>query len=238
MTPRNVVLWLMKVLYFLLLATLVSCAAPSTSNKPFVVADLYYRYEAGTGQYTAEVKLTKRDSVLKTDTAYMADGGVSFLNSGLRNDLRDDNFIRYKGVATAAPVNNPVFSFKILSGKQVSIPGTLAVFDSLVMGPAPTKNFGFTVYHMNKSDFLAENETLSALFQGDDGSAKLSTITGPLPPADGAFKFPRETVSDWPLTTGKITFIKRRVTPISMNGVQGQLVEEVYSKPVSSAMVN
>lgn len=202
------------------------------------MADLYYRYEANTGQYTSEAKLTIRDTVHHTDSAYMADGGVSFLNSGLRNDLRDDKFIRYKGVITADPVDGPVFSFKLLSGKQVSIPGTLAPFDTLIMGPAPTKNFGFTVYHMNKSDFLAENETLSALFQADDGTAKLATMQGPLPPAEGAFKFTRETVSDWPLTRGTITFIKRRVTPISMDGVEGQLVEEVYSKPVETAMVN
>ncbi|MFK8056477.1 MAG: hypothetical protein AB8F78_10190 [Saprospiraceae bacterium] len=228
----------MKAFYFLLLATLVSCAAPSSSSQPFVVADLYYRYEANTGQYTSEVKLTKRDSVNNVDTAYMVEGGVSFLNSGLRNDLKDDRFIRYKGVTKAAPVDAPVFAFKLVSGKKVSIPGTLAPFDTLLMGPAPTKNFGFVVYHADKSDFLAENETLSALFQSDDGSAKLSTITGPIPPSDGAFKFPRETVSDWPLTRGNITFIRRRTTPISMDGVQGQLVEEVYSKPVPSAMVN
>lgn len=228
----------MKAFYFLLLIVFVSCAAPSKNIEPHVVADLYYRYEANTGQYTSEAKMTKRDSSISIDTAYMVDGGVSFLNSGLRNDLRDDKFIRYKGILTAKPVEAPVFSFKLLSGKQVSIPGTLSPFDSLIMGPQPTKNFGFTVYHTDKDDFLRENETLSVLFQSDDGAAKLATITGPIPPADGAFKFPRETVSDWPLSTGTLTFIRRRITPISMSGVEGQIVEEVYSKPITSAMVN
>lgn len=227
----------MKAFYLLLFAALVSCNGPANDD-PFVVADLYYRYEANIGQYTSEAKMTQRDSVLQRDTAYMVDGGVSFLNSGLRNDLRDDRFIRYKGVVKAKPVDGPVFSFKLLSGKQVSIPGTLAPFDSLIMGPSPTKNFGFTVFHTDKSDSLAANETLSALFQADDGTAKLSIIQGPTEPADGAFIFRRETVSDWPLSTGTITFIKRRVTPISINGLRGQIVEEVYSKPVSTAMVN
>ncbi len=228
----------MKAFYFLLLSAIVSCSVPSVSNEPHVVADLYYRYEANTSQYTAEAKMTLRDSTLKVDTAYMVDGGVSFLNSGMRNDLRNDNFIRYKGITKAEAVDGPVFSFKLPSGKQLSIPGTLAPFDSLIMGPAPTKNFGFTVYHTNKKDFLAANETLSALFLADDGTAKLATMQGPKPPNEGAFTFIRETVSDWPLTTGKITFIKRRVTPISMDGVEGQLVEEVYSDPVVTAMVN
>jgi len=229
----------MKTLYLFLLLAVVACGAPSAkTDSPFVVADLYYRYEANTTQYTAEVKLTKRDSVLGTDTAYIVDGGVSFLNSGLRNDMKGDQFMRYKNTVTAKPVDGPTFSFKLLSGKQISIPGTLAPFDSLIMGPQPTTNFGFTVYHMDKSDFLAANETLSALFQPDEGNAKLATIQGPTPASEGAFKFGRSTVSDWPLSTGTITFIRRRVTPISMQGVQGQLVEEVYSKPVTSAMVN
>ena len=228
----------MKTFYFFLISVLVSCSPSNSTNESFVLADLYYRYEANTGQYTSEAKLSRRDSVLKIDTAYMVEGGVAFMNSGLRNDLRDEEFIRYKGITKAAPVDGPVFSFKLLSGKQISIPGTLSPFDSLVMGPAPTKNFGFTVYHMDKTDFLAENETLSALFQTEDGTAKLATMRGPLPPSDGAFKFIRETVSDWPLATGTITFIRRRVTPISMDGVSGQLVEEVYSKPIATAMVN
>lgn len=230
----------MKTIYLFLLLAIVSCGiADVTTTEPYVVADLYYRYEANTGQYTAEAKLTKRDSVLSIDTAYIVDGGVSFLNSGLRNDLKGDRFMRYKNTLSAKPVNGPTFSFKLLSGKQVSIPGTLVPFDSLIMGPQPTHNFGFTVYHTDKTDALAANETLSALFQPDDGNgAKLATIQGPIPAAEGAFKFGRSTVSDWPLTTGTITFIRRRVIPIHMSGVQGQLVEEVYSKPVTTAMVN
>ena len=228
----------MKAFYFLLFSGLVSCGSPIAHTEPHVVSDLYYRFEAKTGRYTAEAKMTLRDTILKLDTAYMVDGGVAFLNSGMRSDLIDDRFIRYKSAFQAKPVDGPVFSFKHPSGKQISIPGTLPVFDSLIMGPAPTKNFGFTVYHTDKEDFLADNETLSALFQADDGSAKLATIIGPRPPAEGAFNFARETVSDWPLSTGTITFIRRRVTPIYMEGVEGQIVEEVYSKPVPTAMVN
>lgn len=228
----------MKAIYFLLFVAFFSCNAPGDVAEPYVFTDLYYRYEASISEYTAEAKMSKRDSILRSDTAYMVEGGVAFLGSGMRNDLRDDRFIRYKSVVDAEAVEGPTFTFKLLSGKQVSIPGTLAPFDSLIMGPAPTKNFGFVVYHTNKEDFLAENETLSALFQPTEGTAKLATIQGPLPPANGAFKFIRQTVSDWPLSSGTITFIRRRVTPIFMEGVEGQMVEEVYSKPVQTAMVN
>jgi hypothetical protein len=228
----------MKAFYLLLFSVLVSCNSIETNTEPHVLADLYYRYEANTGRYTAEAKMTLRDSIAKKDTAYRVDGGVAFLNSGMRSDIVDDKFIRYKNAFQAKPANGPSFSFKQPSGKQTTIPGTLAPFDSLIMGPAPTKNFGFTVYHTNKEDFLAANETLSALFQPDNDTPKLATILGPRTDVGGAFKFSRETVADWPLTTGTITFIKRRVTPIYMDGVEGQMVEEVYSKPVPTAMVN
>ena len=219
-----------------MILSLASCTSWSGSNE-YIYADVYYRYQASEGGYTAEIKLTRRDSTTGLDTAYLAEGGVAFLGSNLPSDLRDSKYIRYRNLVKGDDSALPAFTFNLPDGTKATIASTLSAFDTLIMGPSPTHNFGFTVYPGDLSNTLQENETLSALFEPKVSGAKLATIIGPTPVGSG-YVFPRNTVADWPLEMGYITFIRRRSTPISMKGVKGVLVEEYYSAPIADGMVN
>lgn len=217
-------------------SVLLSCNAGKSSSE-YVYADVYYRYQASEGGYTAEIKLSRRDSTTGLDTAYLVNGGVGFLGSNLPSDLRDAKFIRYRNVVNAGKTASPSFTFSLPNGEQAMIKPTLQAFDTLIMGPSPTHNFGFTVYPGDLSNALQKNETLSALFEPKVSNAKLATIVGPTNAGDG-YIFPRNTVADWPMERGKITFIRRRSTPIKQDGVRGILTEEYYSDAIEEAMVN
>ncbi len=222
----------------LTLGTLIcfGCQTEPASTR-YVAADLYYRYQAIEKTYTAEAKLSLRDSTTGLDSAYLVETGIAFMGSNLPSDLRNEKWVRYRTELSSTQPGDVRFTFPNAEGEQVSIPGTLRPFDSLIMGPSPTHNFGFTVYSTDKNDMLGENETLSVLFEPDDSDARLGTLLGPTTQG-GEFRFARETVADWPLSTGTLTFIRRRTTPIDEQGVKGQLTEEVYSKAIRDAMVN
>ena len=220
-----------------LTAAVSSCGTANPKSEPYVHAELYNRYEAYTGGYTAEAKLSLRDSVSGLDTAYAATGGIAFLGSNLERDIVADDYIRHRGTRVTPPVDRVRYTFQRPDGTVAEVQGALQAWDTLIMGPQPTHNFGFTVYPGDDDDVLLPGESLSALFQPNDGNPVLANIRGPSSPGKG-YVFPRGTVGSWPLSTGTITFIRRRTTDIEQEGVVGTLTEEVYSGQIPTAVVN
>ena len=216
-----------------------ACGPDGPAPAPYVDAELYHRYDATLGSLTAEAKLTLRDTVAGTDTAYLAPGGVAYLGSNLERTLTGSDFARHRGdvrVGDAAGID-PRFTFQLPGGEVAEVETHLRPFDTLIMGPLPTHNFGFTVYPGDPADVLLDDETLTALFTPADGTPQLATIVGPTAPEAG-YVFPRETVGGWPLGQGELVFIRRRTTALAQPGLRGTLTEEMYSAPIKSAVVN
>ena len=216
---------------------LLACGPADSGNREYVQADLYVRYLSEDGKYTAEATLSRRDSTRGLDTVYQSPGGVAFMGSNLKAASRSESAQRYRETIAAQADARPRFTFQLANGSQYEAVGTLAPFDTLIMGPLPTHNFGFTVYPGNERDTLGPNEMLTALFVSDEGQAYSGTLLGPTRPSDG-YAFPRNSVAVWPLGQGTLSFIRRRATPLSADGLRGELVEEVYSKARPSAVVN
>lgn len=218
----------------------------SDAAAAYVEADLYYRYGDQPNTVTAEAKLRVVDSLRGRDTAYVPPGGVAFLGSDLAAATSNARGARYRGTRRLpGGLGAPRFTFVGEGGGPVEVAGALRPFDTLIMGPMPTHNFGFTVYGGAGAEPLREGEALSALFQPDDPAEapRLASVLGPSPAPEApgapvAFAFPRQTVADWPLGQGAITFVRRRITPLEQAGLRGRLVEEVYYPPIRSAVVN
>ena len=221
----------------LLVAAAAACVTGPGADAAYVEATLLTRYLAADGRVTAEASLSKRDSTRGLDSLYVSPGGVAFLGSDLKRASRSATAQRYRETVRAASAPDTRFALTNLAGERVTIAGTLRPFDTLIMGPLPTHNFGFTVYPADAADVLGAGEELTALFVPDEGQARTGTILGPSAPGEG-YHFPRNSVADWPLGEGTLSFIRRRRTPIAAAGVRGELTEEVYTRPVRSAVVN
>ena len=217
------------------ISLLLFSACAKTS--PSLETNAYYRYEHSLGQYTAEIELSQKDQESGQILAYQPDAGVSFIGSAIDADIAQADVARFKGERRVAALQKPYFLFKGPDGKEWRIEGTLAPIDSFTLENQPTHTFGFTVFSPLPNDTLGPNESLMALFEPVEGQAKLATLQGPTA-TKGVFKFPRETIGDWPLSRGRLTFIRNKITPIEQEGLKGNLTEEVYTRPFEMGVYN
>ena len=206
-------------------------------SEEYVFADLYYRYQPADDLWTVEARLTLRDKRGTIDTPYVSPGGVSFLGSDLPQQTSLEGSTRYRSTFPIDIGSEARFTITNVDGERVTINRTLVPYDTLIMGPSPHKNYGFTVYPGDLSDTLTSEERLRVYFIPDNGSAKMATLVGPTPPDQG-YIFGRGAISDWPFSSGKFTFARVRTSNFAEDGVLGVMTEEVFSDPITDAVVN
>ena len=218
----------------LLLPGLLGC---QSQPEDAVVANVYYRYDPVVGSYTVEVELSRTEEGDSIVTAYLPEGGVSFLGSNVENDINEPSYNRFRTDFKSDFVEGAKVTFQGLAAKPITIAATLPAQDSFIIGGHITHNFGITVYSVDTTDRLLPNESLAALYQADDGQSYLGELQGPTK-EPRLFQFVRQVVGSWPMGQGSIVFIRRRITPIEQDGVKGMLTEEVYSRPQPTGVFN
>ncbi len=223
------------ILFALCLAFATAACTPASSDT--ILADLYYRYDPAAGGYTVELELARTNGADSLVTSYLPEGGVTVLGNSLDNDMSEASYNRFRKEIKADFEAGAPVTFQGLSAKPITIAFTLPRQDSIAIGTNPTRNFGLTAYSLDTADRLSENENMAALFQANDGKSYLAELRGPTKTPQ-IFQFARETVSAWPMGNGKITFIRRRTTPLNIEGVKGSLTEEVYSRPQNTGVFN
>lgn len=214
----------------------VACKDGGASSEA-ILAEAYYRYDPSSRTYTPELTLSRMILADSNLTAYAPKGGVAFLGSNLENDLSEPTYHRYRQEVYASFNPQASFQFSSLSAKPIRLTATLEPMDSLTISGHVTHNFGLSVYSLDKTDLLGSNEKLAAVYESNNGEAKLAEISGPTT-SPGIFQFDRTSVAAWPMGQGKVTFIRTRVTPIEQDGVIGTFTEEVYSRTQATGVFN